>query len=138
MNSLRAISAALVIGCSINSVYATDIELPKELIQHDQVGYDWTFIQHVNGIAISYSMIELNDERFLSIQFENTNQNDVDFIWSMTKNNSQIRITADEMIESRVQLTSNTSEIVDGIYLIEMTSDDQFSDFVVSIQPTKH
>lgn len=138
MNSLRAISAALVIGCSVNSVSATDIERPQELIQVDQIGQDWTFIEQINGIAVSYSMIVLNDERFLSVQFENTNPETVDFIWSMTKNNASIRITGDEMIESRIQLTSYTSEIVDGTYLIEMTNEDQFSDFIVSIKPTKH
>lgn len=138
MNSLRAISAALVIGCSVNSVYASDIELPQESIQTDQIGHDWTFIQQVNGVAISYSMTELNGVRFLSVQFENTNAESVDFIWSMTKNNSPIRITADEMTEARAQLTSRTSEIIDGTYLIEMAGEDRFSDFVVSIQPTKH
>lgn len=138
MNSLRAISAALVIGCSVNSVSAADIGHPQELIQNDQIGQDWTFIQQISGIAVSYSVVVLNDERFLSIQFENTNPEAIDFIWSMTKNNASIRITEDEMIESRIQLTSYTSEVVDGTYLIEMTSEDQFSDFIVSIKPTKH
>ena len=72
------------------------------------------------------------------MKFENTNTEAVDFIWSMTKNNASILITADEMIESRVQLNSSASEIVDGTYLIAMTDEDQFADFTISIQPTKH
>lgn len=137
MNSLRALFAVLVIGCSMNSVYATEIELPKELIQKDQIGEDWTYIQTTNGIAVSYSVVVIEDERFLSIQFENTNAEAVDFIWSLLHHNSAVTITIDGMIESIVQLKSNDTETVNGTYLIEMKSDDELSDFVVLIKPTK-
>jgi hypothetical protein len=135
---LLALTTAIVMGSAIQSAYAVDTCPPQEITQNDQIGKDWTFVQQVNGISISYSMIVVDQERFLSVKFENTNSEAIDFVWSMTKNNASIRITADEMIESRVQLNSFASEIVDGTYLIELTDEDQFSDFIVSIQPTKH
>lgn len=136
--SLFALSAAVVLGSSIQSVYAADVVPSQTITQNDENGNDWTLVQQVNGINISYSTVVLDQERFLSVKFENTNTEAVDFIWSMTKNNASILITADEMIESRVQLNSSASEIVDGTYLIAMTDEDQFADFTISIQPTKH
>lgn len=136
--SLFALSIAVVMGSTISSAYAADSGPSQHISQNDQIGKDWTFVKQVNGISISYAIEFLGDERFLSVKFENTNSEAVDFIWSMTKNNASIRITADEMIESRIQLTSSASEIVDGTYLIELTDEDQFSDFIISIQPTKH
>lgn len=129
---------AIVMGSSVQSAYAVDNVPSQNTTQEDQIGKEWTFIQQVNGISISYSMEFIGQERFLSVQFVNTNSEAIDFIWSMTKNNASIQITADEMIESRVQLNSFASEMVDGTYLIELNDEDQFSDFVVSIQPTKH
>lgn len=125
-------------GSFVQSAYAVDNVPSQNTTQEDQIGKEWTFIQQVNGISISYSMEFIGQERFLSVQFVNTNSEAIDFIWSMTKNNASIQITADEMIESRVQLNSFASEMVDGTYLIELNDEDQFSDFVVSIQPTKH
>lgn len=137
MKWLGAISAAFLIGSSGNSVYANETEIPQEIIQTQAISNDWTFIQQVNGIAVYYSIIQLGDERFLSIQFENTSAHAVDFIWSMTKHNSPIAVTIDEMLESRVQLTPYASEIIEGTSLIEITDADQFTDFIVSILPTK-
>ncbi|MDG1333593.1 MAG: hypothetical protein P8P74_14750 [Crocinitomicaceae bacterium] len=137
-NSLFAVSTALVMGSSIHSSYAAELEPSQTITQEDQIGKDWTFVQLIDGISISYSTIAVGQERFLSVKFENTNSEATDFVWSMTKNNASIRITADEMIESRVQLTSFASEIVDGTYLIELNDEDQFSDFIVSIKATKH
>lgn len=136
--SLFALSFALVMGSATQSAYAIETVPSQNTTQNDQIGKDWTFVQQVNGISVSYSMEVIGQERFLSVKFENTNSEAIDFIWSMTKNNASIQITADEMIESKVQLNSFASEIVDGTYLIELTSEDQFSDFIVSIQPTKH
>lgn len=137
-NSLFVLSTAIVMGISVQSAYAADSSPSQETTQKDQIGKEWTFVQEVNGITVSYSIEILGQERFLSVKFVNTNSEAIDFIWSMTKNNASIQITADEMIESRVQLNSFDSEIVDGTYLIELTGEDQLSDFIVSIQPTKH
>lgn len=98
---------------------------------------EWTEISQISGITISYSLVRVEDERFLSIQFENTNNQDVDFIWTLLNQNSAVTITTDGMIESIVQLASNETKIVNGTYLIEMKSDEDFSDFVVLIKPNK-
>ena len=135
---LLALCAAIVMGSTIPSAFAADNGPSQQISQNDQIGKDWMIMQQVNGITVSYSVEVLGQERFLSVKFENTNVEAVDFIWSMTKNNTSIQITADEMIESRIQLTSSASEIIDGTYLIELTDGDQLSDFIVSIQPTKH
>lgn len=137
-NSLFALSAALVMGSTIQSVYAADQGPSQTITLEDQISQDWTFVQQIDGISISFSTIIVDEVRFLSVKFENTSSENADFIWSMTKNNEMLRITEDEMAEARVELHSMKSEIYDGSYLIELTDDDQFSDFIVSIKPTKH
>ena len=137
-NSLFAISTAIVLGGTIQSAYAVDESPSQKTTQNDQIGKDWTLVQQVDGISIYYSLETIGQERFLSVKFENTNSESADFIWSMTKNNQMLRITADEMGEDRVQLDSRATEVVDGSYLIELSNDDQLSDFIVSIKPTKH
>ena len=136
-NSLIATTTAIVIGSGVQSAYATEPIPSQKISQHDKIDFDWSLVQEINGISISFSVMDLGDERFLSVKFENTNTKAVDFIWSLTKNNSAVVITADEMIESIVRLEPYQSEIVEGTYLIELSEGDQLSDFVVSIQPTK-
>ena len=136
--SLFAVTTVLVLGSTIPSAYAADNVPSQNISQTDKTEYDWTVMQEIDGISISYSTVAIGQERFLAVKFDNTKSEAIDFIWSMTKNDASIRITADEMIESRIQLTSYASEIVDGTYLIELTNEDQFSDFIISIQPTKH
>jgi hypothetical protein len=135
--SLFVVTTAIVMGSAVQSAYAAEHFPPQNITQQDKIGYDWTLIQQIDGISISLSIVDLGDERFLSVKFENTNSEASDFIWSMTKNNSAVVITEDEMMESIVRLESAQSAIVDGTYLIELSEGDQLSDFVVSIQPTK-
>lgn len=136
--SLFVLSTAIVMGSTIQSACATE-HVPSQTITQDNLFVSaWEFIQEIDGVSVFYRTVTVAEEQFLSVKFENTNSETVDFIWSMTKNNATIRITADEMIESRVQLDSSTYKVYDGGYLIELTDEDQFSDFVVSIKPTKH
>lgn len=136
--SLFAVTTALVLGGSISSAYAVDHVPSQKISQNDKTGYDWTLVQEIDGISISFSTVTIDQERFLAVKFENTNAETADFIWSMTKNNESIVITEDEMIESIVRLSASESEIVDGSYLIELSDADQFSDFTVSIKSTNH
>ena len=135
LNSLRAAFVALVMGCSVNSVSAAEVVHPQTLnfLLKDQIGQNWTFIENINGINVSYSVIELDDKRFLSIQFENSNTQALDFIWSMTKNDSPVMITSDEMNEARIHLDAHASEQFDGSYIIELGADDAFSAYATSI-----
>lgn len=136
--SLFAVSAAVFIGCSMNLASAGTQQHPIQTIQNELAQNDWAVVQEINGIQVSLSIVSVDQERFLSIQFLNTNAESTDFIWSMTKNNTPVIITADEMIESRIQLEANASETVDGTYLIYLNDTDQISDFTISIKPTKH
>lgn len=138
INSLRAIVAMSILGFSISPAGAYENLPQTEISPNDKISQDWTPIRVENGIAISYTSIFIDGEQYLSIQFENTTATDVDFIWSMTKNATQLRITEDEMAESRVQIPSHSGVIYDGAYLIPMTNTDQYSDFTITLQPTKH
>ncbi|MFK7784355.1 MAG: hypothetical protein AB8B56_04515 [Crocinitomicaceae bacterium] len=135
--SLFAVTTALVLGSSIQLAHGADNIASQNTSQTDKTGYDWTTIQEIHGVSISYSAVIIGKERFLAVKFENTNSEGIDFIWSMTKNDASIVITEDEMIQSIVRLDASQSAIVDGSYLIALSEGDQFSDFTVSIQPTK-
>jgi hypothetical protein len=138
LNTLLLLPAAFVLALSSHSASAANHELSTVIIPKDKIGTDWTFIQAEYGVSISYSKITVGDEQFLSIQFANTTNVAIDFVWSMTKNNEPVVITADEMSEAKIQLAPNHSEILDGTYLISMNSSDEFSDFRITLQPTKH
>jgi len=138
LNTLLILPAALVLGLSCQSALAANHELSTVIIPKDKIDPDWTFIQSEHGISVSYSINTIGEEQFLTIQFENTSNNAIDFVWSMTKNNELVQITADEMSESRIQLAPNHTEIHDGTYLISINGSDEFSDFRITIQPTKH
>lgn len=137
-NSLFALCTALVMGSTIQSVYAADQAPTQTIAFDDEIGENWTFVQQIDGISVSFTTISVDQEQFLAVKFENTTSEAVDFIWSMTRNNEMLRITEDEMAEARVQIPSSESEIYDGSYLIELTDEDQLSDFVISIKSTKH
>ncbi len=136
--SLFALSAAMLVGCTLNFAHASAVAHPNHLIQNDEPKNAWILVQEVNGVQVSFSIVSVDQERFLSVQFVNTNAESTDFIWSMTKNTTPVIITTDEMIESRIQLAANATETVDGTYLIYLDDADQLSDFVISIQPSKH
>ncbi len=136
--SLFVVSAAIFIGCSTSLAHTSVNEQPVRIIQNEQPQNDWTVVQEINGVEVSMSIVSVEQERFLSVQFLNTNAESTDFIWSLTKNSNAVIITADEMIESRIQLEANASQTVDGTYLIYLNDADQISDFAVSIKPTKH
>lgn len=136
--SLFALSAAMLMGCTLNFAHASAVAHPNHLIQNDEPQNTWTLVQESYGVQVSFSIVSVEQERFLSVQFVNTNAESTDFIWSMTKNTTPVIITADEMIESRIQLAANATETVDGTYLVYLDDADQLSDFVISIQPSKH
>ena len=98
---------------------------------------DWTLVRTDQGIQISYAIISVKGEHFLSIRFENTAAQPVDFVWSMTKDGIPLQITADEMTESRVHLQAAATEVIDGSYLIPCATDDNLSDFNLVLQTIK-
>ena len=88
---------------------------------------EWQHAQTLHGISISFSKIELKGESFLAVRFENTTENQVDFIWSLEQNHERLMITSDEMSEAIVSLAAGKTVAFDGSYLIPMSSTADFS-----------
>ncbi len=133
----RYLLSACLLGVFALPVSANALEntsCSNEIVQPSD---EWQPAQTLHGISISFSKIELKGEYFLSIRFENTTEDQVDFTWSLEQNHERLMITSDEMSEARVSLASGKSVAFDGSYLIPMGSGDNFSQFTVNIQPTQ-
>lgn len=129
--------AACLLGMFAMPVSANameDISSSNEIVQPSD---EWQHAQILHGISISFSKIELKGEYFLAVRFENTTENQMDFIWSLEQNHERVMITSDEMSEAIVSLAAGKSAAFDGSYLIPMGSSTDFSQFTVNIQPTQ-
>lgn len=129
----------IVLITSLSSLQAKANEfVPTDQISPCETVGEWTEISKENDISISYSTIQCNGETFLAIKFENTSKTSQDFIWSLTQNGESLRITEDEMNETKLHLDSNVNSIYKGTYLVYINDERDYSNFKVSIQTSKH
>ena len=133
----RYLLAACLLGVFAMPVNANALENTSSSNEIVQPSDEWQHAQTLHGISISFSKIELKGEYFLSVRFENTTENQVDFIWSLEQNHERLMITSDEMSEAIVSLAAGKTVAFDGSYLIPMGSSADFSQFIVNIQPTQ-
>ncbi len=134
---LRLFIIVLITSLSSLQAKASEINPIEQISPCETVG-EWTQISRENDLSISYSTIQCKEETFLAIKFENTSETPQDFIWSLTQNGERLRITEDEMEEAMIHLASSGSHIYKGTYLISINNEDDFSNFKVSIQTSKH
>jgi len=127
----------LVMGCSTMAATASIGNQTNTTTQDDVPGQKWTLVQEINGVQVSLSIATIDNERFLSIQFENTTSQTVDLICSVSKDDAAIQITPDEMTEARIQLNPNANQVIDGTYMIYLSEEDQISDFTISLKENK-
>lgn len=134
---LRLFIVVLISSLSSWQAKANEFTPIDEISPCETVG-KWTQMSQENNLSISYSTIQCNGETFLAIKFESTTETPQDFIWSLTQNGEQLRITEDEMNEVRLHLDSNQSSIYKGTYLVSINDERDYSNFKVSIQTSKH
>ncbi len=129
----------IVLILSLNSLQSRANEvIPIDKISPCETIGEWTQMSRENDISIFYSTITCNGETFLAIKFENTSTIELKFIWSLSQNSENLRITEDEMQETMLYLDSNESHIYKGTYLIAINNEDDFSNFEVSVQTIKN
>lgn len=130
---LRLFIIVLITSLSSLQVMANEPIQTDQISPCETVG-EWTQISEEKSISISYASISCDGETYLAIQFENTSAAPINFVWSLTQNSERLRITEDEMQEAMIHLDSNGNQVYKGTYLVSINSEEDFSDFKVSIQ----
>jgi 3,4-dihydroxy-2-butanone 4-phosphate synthase len=108
---------------------------PAKLITETAVvnSDNWVTVQNENGIKVLFLEFELEGETYLKIQFENTTNKAVEFLWSLSNKSGTIVITEDEMHEIKTQINSMSSKIYGDVTLFPINKGESFKDFSVAI-----
>jgi hypothetical protein len=75
---------------------------------------EWVKMKTENGINISVATSQLNGKSYLKIKFENTTQQDLDYSWTLTKNNQVLVKDMSQKVASGLSI-----EIFDATMLFE-------------------
>jgi hypothetical protein len=124
---IKLIAIAMLIVGSISNVNATTLKATTVVVSND--ADNWLEVKNENGIKISFTSYQLDNNSYLKIRFENLTSENLDFVWSLKNKENKILV-------NRYENQINSDSLIDFSDLtmpILITPEETLKDFSITI-----